>query len=86
MERLGGLLRGHIELLVPELAGMEPRMSGAQQRIARRVLTRTRHILKEPIAGSPRGVWDLAIQCRALLTLHEYPGLLRGRPIAGGRS
>ncbi|AWW35364.1 DUF6415 family natural product biosynthesis protein [Streptomyces cadmiisoli] len=86
-ERLGGLLRGHVQLLVPELAGVEPRMRGEQRRTARHVLAGTRHRLAEGIGTSSKGVWDLAIQCRALLTLHEHPGPLQAaRPVAGVRS
>ncbi|MER6359099.1 DUF6415 family natural product biosynthesis protein [Streptomyces sp. NPDC001634] len=86
-ERLGGLLRGHVQLLVPELARAEPRMRGEQRRTARHVLAGTRHMLAEGIGTSPKDVWDLAVQCRALLTLHEHLGPLRAaRPVAGGRS
>lgn len=86
-ERLGGLLRGHVQLLVPELARVEPRMRGERRCTARHVLVGTRHRLAEGIGTSPKDVWDLAIQCRALLTLHKHPGPLRAaRPVAGGRS
>lgn len=85
-EKLTSLLRGHVQLLVPELARVEPWMRGEQQRTAQHVLTGTRHLLADGIGTSPKDVWDLAIQCRALLTLHEHPGPLRALPVAGGRS
>ncbi|MGW1810828.1 DUF6415 family natural product biosynthesis protein [Streptomyces sp. NPDC002078] len=85
-ERLGGLLRGHVQLLVPELSRVERRMSGEQRRTARHVLAGTRHVLAQGISA-PHDVWDLAVQCRALLTLHEHPGPLRvAPPVAGGQS
>lgn len=86
-ERLGGLLRGHVQLLVLELARVKPRMCGEWRRTAWHVLAGTRHMLAEGASSSPRDVWDLAVQCRALLTLHGRPGPLRAaRPVAGGRS
>lgn len=74
--RLSGLLRGHLQLLVPELARIEPRMHGEQRRTAQHVLTRTRHMLAEGTGTSSESIWSLAIQCRALLTLHQHPGPL----------
>jgi hypothetical protein len=84
--RLAALLRGHVQLLVPELAEVEPRMRGEQRRTTCHVLARNRHMPADRIATSPEDIWDLAIQCRALLTLHENPGPLRAGPVSGGRS
>ena len=78
------LLRGHIELLMPEVAAVLPRMQGEQQRTAEYVLTRTRRMLAREAVASPQEravrLGDLATQCRALLTLHLHPGPLDARP------
>jgi hypothetical protein len=79
-EWLGDLLRGHVQLLLPEVAAYALRMRGEQQRTAVHVITRTRRLLEDS-AGTASGdepcdVHALATQCRALLTLHQHPGPL----------
>ncbi|MDX3232578.1 DUF6415 family natural product biosynthesis protein [Streptomyces sp. ME19-01-6] len=69
---LGDLLRGHIQLLLPEVAVYEPRMRGEYQRTTVHIITRARRLLGKKDAD----VWDLAVQCRALLTLYLHPGPL----------
>ncbi|MFE1459482.1 DUF6415 family natural product biosynthesis protein [Streptomyces nigra] len=76
-EGVGGLLRGHVQLLVPAFAWVEPQFRGEQWRIAQQILTGARQRLAEGIGTSPRDIWDLAVGCRALLVLLEYPGPLR---------
>lgn len=70
--QLGDFLRGHIQLLLPEVAVYEPRMRGEYQRSTAHIITRTRRLL----AKENTDVWDLAVQCRALLTLYLHPGPL----------
>ncbi|MGO4417225.1 DUF6415 family natural product biosynthesis protein [Streptomyces sp. MCAF7] len=71
-KQLRDLLRGHVQLLLPEVAAYEPRMRGEYRRTTVHVMTRARRMLaKKDIDG-----WDLAIQCRALLTLYLHPGPL----------
>jgi hypothetical protein len=76
---LGELLRGHVQLLVPEVDAAAPGMEGEWQRTAVHVVTRTRQMLENGIGTSAMDVWNLATQCRALLTLYQLPG-----PLAGG--
>ncbi|MFI5557366.1 DUF6415 family natural product biosynthesis protein [Streptomyces sp. NPDC051738] len=75
-EHLVGLLHGHIQLLVPELTVIVPRMRDEQRRTAAHVLARTRHMLQAGLGTSARDVFDLATQCRALFILHQHPGPL----------
>ncbi|NMI63181.1 DUF6415 family natural product biosynthesis protein [Streptomyces sp. RLA2-12] len=80
---LNDLLLGHVQLLLPEVADNAVRMQGEQQRTAVHVIVRTRSLLAEGADKSPQAAAsyarDLATQCRALLTLHQHPGLLDDR-------
>ncbi|MFD8386550.1 DUF6415 family natural product biosynthesis protein [Streptomyces sp. NPDC059679] len=71
-KQLRELLRGHVQLLVPEVAAYEPRMQDEYRRTAVHVMTRARRTLATKNADA----WDLAMQCRALLTLYLHPGPL----------
>ncbi|MFI6494333.1 DUF6415 family natural product biosynthesis protein [Streptomyces sp. NPDC050564] len=84
-EQLGDLLVGHVQLLLPEVSEYVPRMRGAQQSTALHVITRTRHLLEDGPGASPQEetsrIWNLATQCRALLTLYLHPGPLNERAV-----
>lgn len=90
-ERVGLLLRGHVQLLLPELTAYAPRMRGEQQRTAVHVIVRTRRMLEDG-AGTAAQIEaphlrDPATQCRALLTLYQHPGPLDDQPadaVVGG--
>ena len=74
-EHLAELLRGHVQLLVPEVTERARGMRGEQQKTAEYVLARTRRMLARG-AVTPQEevlpyVWDLATQCRALLVLYQ---------------
>ncbi|MFG3336977.1 DUF6415 family natural product biosynthesis protein [Streptomyces tendae] len=76
-EALGGLVRGHVGLLVKEVDALVPRLRGHQQFIARWVVVQSRRMLRTSRDGdSPEQLRDLATQCRALLVLLENPGSL----------
>ncbi|MGY1583807.1 DUF6415 family natural product biosynthesis protein [Streptomyces sp. MN13] len=78
--RLASLLRGHAQTLEPELAAVEPRMSGQRRRTAVHVLTRARRLLGKGPGSSLDEVWDLATQGRAMQTPLEHPGPLNPGP------
>ncbi|MGW3200142.1 hypothetical protein ACWDBD_37360 [Streptomyces sp. NPDC001118] len=82
-ERIGGLLLGHVQLLVPEVTARKRMMRGTQQCTAQLVLDHTNQMLKRGVGTSAGDIWDLAVQCRALHTLY-----LQSRPLdersAGG--
>ena len=69
-ELLRGLLRGHLQLLVPDLASVEDRLPEQEQGLAAYVRSETQRILARPDT-SPRHVEDMAIQSRALLALYR---------------
>ncbi|MFI8992166.1 DUF6415 family natural product biosynthesis protein [Streptomyces antimycoticus] len=71
-KQLRDLLRGHVQLLLPEVAAYKPRMRGEYQRTTAHVTTRAHRLLAKKDADG----WELAIQCRALLTLYQHPGPL----------
>jgi hypothetical protein len=87
-ERLGALLRGHVQCLVPVVAECVRRMRGEDQRVAVHVIAGARRALRG-VTGTPMradDVWDLATYCRALLslyTLHHGPALLDGQTAEG---
>lgn len=87
-ERLREALVGHVRLLLPEVEVLVQQMSGDTQRTAYHVIDWARDLLaSDPPAGSARAVrvHDLAVVCRALLTLHEDPRLIEdARPAASG--
>ncbi|MYS94897.1 MULTISPECIES: hypothetical protein [Streptomyces] len=70
---LADQLLGHMEHLLPELAALVPRMQGAKQGIAQRVITTTTEMLKT----NGVSLHELGTLCRALLTLVKHPGPLR---------
>ncbi|MFG3157208.1 DUF6415 family natural product biosynthesis protein [Streptomyces sp. NPDC048219] len=77
LEILAGRVRGHVGLLVHEVATLVPRLRGHQQFVARWVLVRSRRMLRTSRGNDcPEQLRDLATQCRALLVLHENPGVL----------
>lgn len=73
-DRLGALLAEHARLLALEVASRVPRMRGERQRTAQHVLNHTRRILDQRTNGPESDLWDLAAQCRALLTLYLAHG------------
>ncbi|MFF8036265.1 DUF6415 family natural product biosynthesis protein [Streptomyces sp. NPDC016626] len=76
-EDLGGLVRGHVGLLVKDIAALVPRLRDHQQFVARWLLVQSRRMLRTSRGNdSPEQLRDLATQCRALLVLHERPGTL----------
>ncbi|MDC0773902.1 DUF6415 family natural product biosynthesis protein [Streptomyces sp. HD] len=85
-EHLRGLLLGHVQLLVLEVADTAPLMRGERQRLALHVLRRTRHMLDQGIGTSAQDIWDLATQCRALHLIHQDLRPLMARPVAGERA
>lgn len=76
-----GLLRGHVQLLVPEVTAAVPRMRREWKPIAEQVLARTREL---PVDGADVALWDLATQCRALLRIHEQGSHLDSRAATDG--
>ncbi|MET9812323.1 DUF6415 family natural product biosynthesis protein [Streptomyces sp. NPDC006355] len=80
MKTLLGRLRGHVQLLVPEVTAVVARMRGEMRRTAVYVIVRAHHLLEEGVGTSPAAqachAQDLAVISRALLTLFENPGPL----------
>ncbi|MEU0073515.1 DUF6415 family natural product biosynthesis protein [Streptomyces sp. NPDC006332] len=80
MKILLGRLRGHVQLLVPEVTAIAARMRGEIRRTAIYVIVRAHHLLEESAGKSPATqachAQDLAVISRALLTLFENPGPL----------
>ncbi|MFF7191961.1 DUF6415 family natural product biosynthesis protein [Streptomyces sp. NPDC008222] len=87
-ERLGALLRGHVQLLMPGVAACVRRIRGEDQRVAVHVIAGARRTL-QGVDGAPMradDVWDLATYCRALLslyTLHHGSAPLDGQTAEG---
>lgn len=81
-EEIDSLLHRVVALLVPELTEAIPRMRSQWQPVAEHVLARTQDLLEN---GTDVPLWDLAVQCRALLTVHEQSGSLDGRAAEGSR-
>lgn len=71
-ERIGGLLLGHVQLLVPELAAAVPRLRGEWRGAAEHVLASTRRMLAAGPGSSPDDLNRMATQCRALLSLRQH--------------
>lgn len=82
-----GRLRGHIQLLAPEVMALAARMRGMTRRTAVHYLVWAYQLVQEEeddlSAAAEVRVQDLAIVARALLTLYEYPGPL-GKPYGAG--
>lgn len=77
-ERLAGLVRGHLGLLLKEVEARVPQMHDRRQHTARWVLVQSRRMLRTSAGDdSPEQLRDLATQCRALVALHESPGPLQ---------
>lgn len=80
MKTLLGRLRGHVQLLVPEVTAVAARMRGEMRRTAIYVIVRAHHLLDEGAGKSPAPqachAQDLAVISRALLALFENPGPL----------
>ncbi|WP_149828518.1 hypothetical protein [Streptomyces tailanensis] len=70
--RLGCLLVEQVRVLVPKVAMGKQVLSGEWLRTAQHVLDGTGPILMRSKTGSVSAVHDLAVQCRALLTLYEH--------------
>lgn len=70
-QMVGALLRGHVQLLVPELTAAAPRLRGAWRDAADHVLASTRRLLTAAAGTSDDDLYGLATQCRALLTLRR---------------
>lgn len=87
-EWVGGLLRGHLQLLVPELTKAVPGMTGSWRGAAEHVLASTHRMLAADIGTSQDDLFRLATQCRALLILRQQAGPLTCLvgPITEGRS
>ncbi|MFF7764179.1 DUF6415 family natural product biosynthesis protein [Streptomyces griseorubiginosus] len=76
---LGSLLRGHLQLLMPEVTASALCMQGEQRLTALHVTADIRRTLAGEIGTSAKDLWGPATQCRALLTLYQYAGpLARG--------
>lgn len=80
-EALRAELVGHIEPLILVVRALVPRMQQpSQKHVAALVLRQARErVDARPGPGArerARHIYDLATVCRALLTLHEYPGVL----------
>jgi hypothetical protein len=72
---LGGLLRGHLGLL---LADLEPRLPEMRQDLrptAQHVITRANGALSLSMADArdPAHLYDMAVVVRSLITLYEFP-------------
>ncbi|MEU9405770.1 DUF6415 family natural product biosynthesis protein [Streptomyces sp. NPDC048281] len=86
--RIGGLLRGHVQLLIPELTHVAPRLNGAWRDTADHVLVSSRGVLAGVVGTSQDDLHTLATQCRALLLLRTHaapltclmPRTTEGRP------
>ncbi|WP_260333934.1 ATP-binding protein [Streptomyces beigongshangae] len=74
---IGILLRGHLQLLIPELAAAAPRLSGAWRDAADHVLAASRRTLDASAGTSDADLERLATYARALLTLRQQAGPLR---------
>ncbi|MEU6381851.1 DUF6415 family natural product biosynthesis protein [Streptomyces sp. NPDC046909] len=80
LETLTTQLRGHVQLLVPDVQDLAARMQGDMRRLAVHVLVRTQQLLGDGADTSPAcDAYDLAVMARALLTLRQEPGPL-GEP------
>ncbi|MFC8350966.1 hypothetical protein [Streptomyces sp. NPDC057280] len=77
---IGPLLLGHVQLLGMELATAAPGMRGEWRPVTAHVLASTWELLAD---GPDVPLWELAIQCRALLTIHEQSGPADHRLVAG---
>ncbi|WP_055631348.1 DUF6415 family natural product biosynthesis protein [Streptomyces griseoruber] len=75
-EWVGGMLRGHVQLLVPELTEAVPGLSGAWRSTAEHVLATTDRMLAADVGTSPDDLHRLATHCRALLSLRRQAGPL----------
>lgn len=82
--QLISLLRGHIQLLMPEVEACATRMRGDQQRIAVDVVAVSRRLLDAPPRIEVSYIRDLATQCRALLALYRLPGTGKAEPRSTG--
>jgi len=71
-ERVGSLLLGHVQLLVPELTAAVPRLRGEWRGAAEHVLRSTRRMLAAGPGTSPDDLDRMATQCRALLSLRQH--------------
>ncbi|MEU9153671.1 hypothetical protein AB0D59_24740 [Streptomyces sp. NPDC048417] len=86
--RIGGLLRGHVQLLIPELTHAAPSLSGAWRDTADHVLVSSCEVLDGVVGTSQDDLYALATQCRALLLLRTraapltclMPRITEGRP------
>ncbi|MDQ1018998.1 DUF6415 family natural product biosynthesis protein [Streptomyces afghaniensis] len=81
LELLKSKLVGQVELLILAVRAVVPRMQELSRRkVAELVLRRAReHVDARPGPGESAQashLFDLATACRALLTLHQYPGAL----------
>jgi hypothetical protein len=85
---VGGVLLGHVQLLVPELIAAAPRLRSAWRGTAEHVLASTDRMLAAGIGTSQDDLFALASQCRALLILRQKAGPLTClvAPITEGRS
>ncbi|MFM9625097.1 DUF6415 family natural product biosynthesis protein [Streptomyces turgidiscabies] len=81
---LADLLRGHVQLLMPEVEACAIRMRGEQHRIALRVLSVSRGLLADSPRDGASYIRDLATQCRALLTLYRLHGTAGAEPRSVG--
>ncbi|MER6121755.1 DUF6415 family natural product biosynthesis protein [Streptomyces sp. NPDC001795] len=79
-DRLHDLLTAHVQLLIPEVYALTPRMREDQRRLTDLVICRAKEHLEKRLeewrAAPVTHVYDLATSSRALLTLYEYPGPL----------
>lgn len=76
-ERIGALLLGHMQLLVPELTAAVPRLHGEWRRAAVHVLGSANRLLAADLGTSEDDLDRMATQCRALLSLR-----LKAAPLA----
>ncbi|MFM9582133.1 DUF6415 family natural product biosynthesis protein [Streptomyces caniscabiei] len=80
LKTLLGRLRGHVQLLVPEVTAIAACMRGEMRHTAVYVIVRAHHLLEEGAGKSQVAkacqAQDLAVISRALLTLFENPGPL----------
>ncbi|MFF4902566.1 DUF6415 family natural product biosynthesis protein [Streptomyces sp. NPDC001068] len=75
-EEVGGLLLGHMQLLIPELAAAVPLLKGAWRDTADHVLVSSRRMLAGGAGPQREDLHGLATQVRALLDLRQQAGPL----------
>ncbi|MEU9482048.1 DUF6415 family natural product biosynthesis protein [Streptomyces sp. NPDC048191] len=71
---MGGLLLGHVNLLLPEVDELAHRTRGEHQQSAVHIIACTRRTLRAvggTVPADASRLWDLATHCQALLTLYQ---------------